>query len=115
MRYGDDFIIFTSTRRKAFEYQRQSVDFLHENLKLQINPKNDIIFQSSDGMRFLGHDVSFGEIVVDNHTTKSVLSQISQQNIASYKSLLLNQAAKKELDWLLIQQIDKIFDTNSII
>lgn len=87
----------------AHKARELAVSFLSYNLGLTINPKNDIIVTSKDGLKFLGHTINKDLAVVDTHTTKSVLGKLSWQNAASYKALSLSGADKKSLDWILLE------------
>ncbi len=109
LRYGDDFILFAKNRHQTRQYQVQATDFLKNNLNLSINPKNNIIVKASDGLHFLGHIITSSNLVVDKHTTKAVLSKINARNIASYKSLKLDQPSKNQLDYLMLDDVDKIY------
>ncbi|MGH7195511.1 MAG: hypothetical protein ACREGA_01915 [Candidatus Saccharimonadales bacterium] len=104
IRYGDDFILFASTCRAAAEFCALAERFLQTQLQLALNPKNDVIVRAAAGLKFLGHDVSAKNIVVDRHTTKKVLSKISPRSVASYRSLYLPPEARKELDWILFEE-----------
>ena len=110
LRYGDDFILFAATRHQARSYRTASQDFLQKSLKLRINPRNDVVIAASAGLHFLGHVITTGYVMVDKHTTKSVLRKLNSQNIHSYKSLKLVAAARKELDWLMVEEISQALD-----
>jgi hypothetical protein len=108
VRYGDDAILFCKTRHEARKMRQNSVDFLKNELKLTINPKNDVIVPASAGLHFLGHAITDKYIVVDRHTTKSALQKANIGNIASYKSLKLVKWPKRQLDWQLLDEITEI-------
>jgi len=110
VRYGDDAILFARTRREAKKFREQATNFLREELKLTVNPKNDVIFRADQPLKFLGHVITDTYIVVDRATTTSVLAKLNLRNIASYKSLKLAKWPKRELDWLAADQIANIID-----
>jgi retron-type reverse transcriptase len=110
VRYGDDCILFCRTRAVARQMRQKSVKFLTDELKLTINPKNDVIVPASSGLHFLGHAITDKYAVVDRHTTKSALQKTNIRNIASYKSLKLVKWPKRQLDWQLLDEITEIID-----
>lgn len=104
VRYGDDFAVFCPTRRSAHDIRQLIIGFLSDSLRLTINPKNDAVVASKDGLKFLGHDINRGLVVVDKHTTKSVLSKLDWRNAASYKALWLPETEKIRIDWILLEK-----------
>lgn len=62
------------------------------------------------GLQFLGHSITGTAVVVDWHTTKSILSKVNIDNISSYKALYLEQDAKKSLDWVLLEKVRNSVD-----
>ena len=107
VRYGDDVLMWAKNRAEAEALRRQSVQFLSEKLGLRINPKNDYIVPARRGLHFLGHAVTSSYIVVDKHTTRAVLRKSRSSNIASYKSLRLAAIPKKQLDWQLLEELER--------
>ena len=107
VRYGDDVLMWAKNRADAEALRRQSVQFLGETLGLHVNPKNDYIVPARRGLHFLGHAVTSSYIVVDKHTTRSVLRKSRSGNIASYKSLRLAIMPKKQLDWQLLDELEE--------
>jgi RNA-directed DNA polymerase len=104
VRYGDDFLLFTATRKQALIARNSATDFLYSALKLNINPKNNIVIAESRGLRFLGHDITNIKATVDKHTTSSVLQKLNSRNVSSYKVLYMEENAKKQLDWILLEK-----------
>lgn len=84
------------------------VKFLINVLDLKINAKNDTIVRTSDGLHFLGHCVTSSYIVVDAHTSRSVLQKVGLHNLASYQSLLLARDIKKQLYYKCVDEVDRI-------
>ncbi len=110
LRYGDDFIVFCSNSRKAYIAREVISNFLKTDLKVRINPKNDVVVKSCLGLNFLGHNITEDYIVVDRHTTKHALSRLDWYNASSYKSLSLADSERIRLDWILLE---KTFDIPS--
>ena len=112
VRYGDDFLLFCETRKHARELRFQAETFLVDELGLSLNSKNDIIVRSSDGLKFLGHDITRDKAIVDKHTSERVPDKLNIQNVASYKALYLDDSTKEQIDWILLQ---KVFDEMDIL
>lgn len=104
VRYGDDFILICPTRRAAFALRGQAEDFLHQHLRLSINPKSNVVVPAASGLKFLGHDITRAAVIVDRHTTKRILPKIGWHNVSSYKALALPTEAKNSLDWILLEK-----------
>lgn len=104
IRYGDDFSIFCSTSHSTYKIRALATSFLLNNLRLTVNPKNDIIIPSQYGLKFLGHNITKSYTVVNKHTTRNVLNKLNWRNAPSYKALTLSETDKKRLDWILLEK-----------
>ncbi len=58
IRYMDDFVCFTNSRKTAVESRKVIGEYLQQELDLEINPSSSFINQRSNGLRFLGCRVS---------------------------------------------------------
>ncbi len=103
IRYGDDFIVFASTKRRAEEYRAKSKNFLGEFLKLSLHKKNDAIVPSESGLKFLGHAITKDFCVVDKATSRAALKRVTPKNLASYKSLKLTKGIEAKLDHKILE------------
>ena len=115
VRYGDDAILFAPTRKQTREFREKATNFLRKELKLPINPRNNVVFRADQPLKFLGHVITDQYIVVDRATTKNILEKINLRNGASYKSLKLARWPKRQIDWLMLDGIEKIVDRSSMI
>ncbi len=111
LRYGDDFVLFCSTRRSAHQMRADSEKYLASRLGLSLNPKNDVVVPVSGGLHFLGHVITKEFVVTDRHTSRSALTKVSYHNLASYRALNLAKNVKKQLNWKVIDEISEIIDT----
>jgi hypothetical protein len=105
VRYGDDFVLFLPTRKAVYETRKKSIQFLSEQLKLSLNPKNNIVCRGRDGLHFLGHVITRDYCVVDKHTSKSIIDKLTVWNAASYNSLKLVPQLKEQINRELIEKI----------
>lgn len=108
VRYGDDVVLWGRRAEDALAFQAQAKQFLAEKLALTVNPKNDVVFRSHSGVHMLGHVITRSYVVVDTHTTRSVLEKSDARSIASYKALHLAAMPRKQLDWLLLDELQAI-------
>jgi RNA-directed DNA polymerase len=106
IRYGDDFLLFYPSRRQAYQAKAPAVDYLRNSLGLTVNPKNDVVIPARCGLKFLGHTTTDDTLVVDDYTTRRVLSRVGHHNASSYRALSLLKAAKDRLDWILLDELD---------
>lgn len=111
LRYGDDFILITPTRRQARHCQQVATELLYRSLGLRINPRSNVVVSTASGLHFLGHAVTAGYAVVDKHTSRSVLSKANLNNLASYQSLPLARQVKRELYWRVFDKAGEILDS----
>lgn len=56
-RYLDDSIVIVKTKREAIEVLNKIKEFLHTNLKLELNKKTQI-FKSKQGVNFCGYKIN---------------------------------------------------------
>lgn len=66
LRYGDDFILLDKNYEKILKYNEMAVTFLKEKLKLSINPKNNSIRKTKQGLKFLGVVIYPKELEINN-------------------------------------------------
>jgi retron-type reverse transcriptase len=108
LRYGDDFILICKTRKQAYEQRLRSKEFLQTELGLSLHQTNDVVVAVKQGLHFLGHVITSKFLVVDKQTSKIAVAKVSIKNVASYRSLLLLEVLHEEINWELLQIIDKI-------
>ena len=101
-------MLFCQNRHLARQIRDKATIFLAKELKLTINPKNDVIIRASDGLHWLGHIVTEASTEVDKNTTKRALDRVNTTNMASYKSLKLSKWPKRQLDWQVLDEIKDI-------
>lgn len=104
MRYGDDVLLFFSTKHKAQIAQKTCTAWLNAELSLAVHPKNDIVRKVTSGIHFLGHHIyANGHINVDSHMQRKIEQKLSVTNIATYKAMHITAKKRKKLDWSLHQ------------
>ena len=72
MRYADDFVLgLIGSKKEAEELQAEIILYLKESLNLEISPKKSGVRHTSEGIEFLGYNVS----VRSNEKTLKVISR----------------------------------------
>ena len=54
IRYGDDFLLFASTKKDATDFKQFGTQFLESKLKLPLHARNNLVLPVQRGVRFLG-------------------------------------------------------------
>ncbi len=103
IRYGDDFVLFTDSKSRAMTAQKLGTTWFRDSLLLDMHTKNDTIFMSRYGIRFLGHIVYPNSIItIERHMRAKINKNISSKNAASYGAMYLTRKQARQLPWLLI-------------
>lgn len=104
VRYGDDFIMVEPDVQKLNFFRAKSIRFLHEILKLQINPKRDKIFKAQDGLRFLGVVLWPKGRRLNSRNILRIREKLAPNNIGSYYGVIkhhANDKKKREFHWFI--------------
>jgi len=110
VRYGDDFLLFASTRTEAMCMRRLATEWLYAKLALTVNTKNDVLFRTRHGAKFLGHWIYPGRQVALKYATQcQILHTATCQNASSYLSLRLTNKNRNLFRWRLVQDISCIW------
>ncbi|MBU0981820.1 RNA-directed DNA polymerase [Patescibacteria group bacterium] len=107
LRYGDDFLLFESSKIKLEKMRKETIDFLSNELKLSINPKNDQIVKVRHGLKFLGIEIwpSGRRLIMRNR--KRIEERLNLRNISSYYGLIKQHEVhqmKKWFDWEILNR-----------
>jgi len=101
IRYGDDFILFMSSKKEAMEAQNLATSWLSDHLHLTVHKKNNAIIRPSQGLYFLGHQIYPSGISVDGAMARKIKQKINRRNAGSYQAMHLSPKQAKQLPWLL--------------
>ena len=110
LRYGDDFILFGADQTTCLDYRQSSQEFLNNKLGLFLNPQNDAVIRSRDGLHFLGHRIYASGAVIEPATEQRLKQRFNADNAASYQALSLPRRLRKQLPWMLKENIEKVLD-----
>lgn len=96
VRYGDDFIVLMPSYAQAEQAHMLGKQFLALQLDLSINPKNNHIIRSRDGLLFLGVVLFASGTRLQTRTWRRLESRQSPKNISSYWGLVETLGSKKQ-------------------
>jgi hypothetical protein len=108
VRYGDDFIMIEENFRKLNFFRGQSIGFLQNVLKLDINPKSDKIFKAKRGLKFLGVALWPWGRKLSKRNQGRVISKVNTRNVASYLGIVKHHEKTKELrkfHWMIAERL----------
>jgi hypothetical protein len=84
---------------------------LSNELKLQINSKNDVIFKAKHGIYFLGVEIYPNGRRLRKRNWNRAVTRLNWRNIPSYKGLVVkhtNKKTRKIFEWKIHELIDNI-------
>lgn len=110
VRYGDDFVLIVENLSILEDLRKHLITFLDQELKLSIHKTNNIVVPVRRGVHFLGCEI----YPTGKRLRKSIYNRIRMRlnfnNIASYRSLLLNHSKKDYVKWLDWRVSDILMD-----
>lgn len=109
LRYGDDFVLIESEFKKLEFLRIQAIEFLKNELKLEINPKNDKIIKPKHGVKYLGVKLwPFGRTLTRRNLSRAK-NRLSLNNISSYSGLTKQHRNYKQVKRFNWQVYEKLF------
>jgi hypothetical protein len=108
LRYGDDFIIIEHDLRKLELYRAHTVDFLRNELKLEVNSKSDKILKAAHGLKFLGVKLWPSGRTLTRRNLSRACERLAPNNVSSYSGLIKQHGNKKEIKgfyWLVYEKL----------
>lgn len=108
VRYGDDFIIIQPNLEKLKLFRIQIINFLNNELKLQVNPKSDKIMKAHSGLKLLGIKFWPFERTLNNRNLSRIKRKLASRNVSSYSGLIKKHGNKKQMkhfNWLVYEKL----------
>jgi len=108
LRYGDDFLLFETDREKLSKMRIEVRDFLLNTLKLEINPKSDIIIKAKQGLKFLGVKLWSSGRTLSRRNKRRISRRLNLLNSGSYWGVVLRHDSNKRLNdfqWDLLKRL----------
>jgi hypothetical protein len=102
LRYGDDFFIITDSGKVAATMRTHSIGYLRGRLRLEINPKHDILIPTKKGLRFLGVEAFPEGRRLNERNRRRIVRNLRLENVASYRGLSAHHEKEKRMkriDW----------------
>ena len=112
LRYGDDFILIQQDLEKLKNVRLSVVQFSEDELKLNLNPKNDKILKPVHGLKFLGVVISPEDRRLNKRNKKRIKNRISFKNVGSYYGLVNKHSLSEfrhEFKWWIYELLKSEF------
>ncbi len=109
LRYGDDFLLFEKDKFRLEQMRLEVMSFVAEELKVQINPKNDIIVKAGNGLKYLGVDLWPTGRRLKKRNRIRVEERLNSRNLSSYSGFIRQhegQKIRKWLDWHILSKLN---------
>ena len=108
LRYGDDFILIGTEAGKLKFFRLQTIDFLNNELKLQVNPKSDKIIKTRQGLKLLGIKFWPSGRTLTKRNLSRTKEKLAAKNVSSYSGLIKKHGNKKQIkhfNWLVYEKL----------
>ena len=108
LRYGDDFIIVENDLTRLQFFRAETIDFLKDQLGLEVNPKSDKIMKSRHGLKFLGIKFWPSGRNLNRRSLLRATTRLSNNNLSSYSGLIkahCNYKKHKFFNWLVYEKL----------
>lgn len=99
LRYGDDFILIENDLSKLRIFRTETIDFLRDELKLEMNGKNDKIIKIRHGLKFLGVIIWPYNRTLNRRNFKRAQEKLKVNNVSSYCGLVKQHAEYKDMKY----------------
>ena len=109
VRYGDDFLIFTSSKEECEKVRACSEAFLAEQLFLTLHCKRNLILPPKVSLRFLGVEFFVEGRRLMKNNRKKVVEKLNNINAGSYSGLVMKNDSgfMKTYLWASVGVIDE--------
>lgn len=112
LRYGDDFVLLCADYKRIFQHKEKAVAFLKEKLKLSINPKNDSVRKTKQGLKFLGVVIYPKGRILNRRNRTRIRERLNLCNAGSYRGMVTKHDNKKtmeEFQWELLDDVTPLY------
>jgi RNA-directed DNA polymerase len=108
LRYGDDWLCFSSDKQKLSAIRERAKQFLECDLKLRLSKKLDILVPVQHGIMYLGLDLWPNGSRITGQTIARADTKINNENFASYEALIRTFSSDRRLKQFYWQYMDSI-------
>jgi RNA-directed DNA polymerase len=105
LRYGDDFLVFTTSVHNAGQIQSKTKKWLSANLGLFLNQRQNVILKAKHGLKFLGVNLWPKGHKLSQRNRKRIRKKLNNQNTGSYYGLIMqheNQRERRKWGWEIL-------------
>lgn len=95
IRYGDDFLVWQSTKTAALFSAQKGELYLNEQLKLAMQPANTFIQRADKKLHYLGIEFFSSGHRLDRRNTQKLMYRLTMRNQASYRALAVQHMPKR--------------------
>lgn len=95
-RYLDDSIVIVKTKKEAIEALNKIKEFLHTNLKLELNKKTQI-FKSKQGVNFCGYKINEYRLKIRDKGKRKLKNKVKKLEKLVKKGKITSKEAHKYL------------------
>lgn len=110
LRYGDDFLILADSLAELEEIKLKVKRFLRDKLRLEVNPRHDIIIKVNQGLKFLGAVIYPNSRCLNRRNKRRVQRCINLSNLSSYGGLIGQYEPKiiLEVNYQILELLSEI-------
>lgn len=108
LRYGDDFVMIADSINQLRPYRKCVINFLKEELRLEVNVKNNIIIKAKHGLKFLGVEIFPKGRRLNKRNLDRISARLNLSNISSYHGLVRKHCNKKKIkqfNWKVLEKL----------
>ncbi|MBI5306435.1 RNA-directed DNA polymerase [Candidatus Wolfebacteria bacterium] len=109
LRYGDDFISISENLEQLKQNRDKIIEFIKNELRLEINAKNDIIVKVRQGLKFLGVWIYPKGRKLNKRNWKRAQTLLNSRNLSSYNGLVKQHSKEKrikEFNWIILEKLN---------
>jgi len=113
LRYGDDFVLIEPNLENLELFRTQTISFLKDELKLEINPKCDKIIKFRYRLKYLGVKLWPSGRTLTRRNLSRVKQKLKTNNISSYSGLTrkhMNRNQIKRFNWIVFEKLTASLD-----
>jgi len=108
LRYGDDFVIFGRNKDELLRIKALTSDFIENELKLDLHPKNNLIVEAKHGLKFLGVILYPSGRRLSKRNQARIKDRVNLRNSGSYWGVISQHETVekiKDFQWDLVDSI----------
>ncbi len=108
LRYGDDFVIFSKNKNELLQIKTETINFIENELKLELHLKNNLVIETKHGLKFLGVVLYPGGRRLSKRNQTRIKDRVNSRNSGSYWGVVSQHGTTetlREFQWDLLNSI----------